>query len=333
MRPPPLRIALFCHVETGTSRDRTIVFHPRHREGIVLALERTVEFADRNGLRMTFAMTPTALHHSETDLSGHEVGLHLHPRDAVLRDAIGRATKLSTDCLANYSRNDQAVLIRTAKDIFEESEGRSPRTFVAGRWSENDATVDLLSREGLAYDGSPLPGHVSDCADWRNLPRLAQPYTPSQGNYQGRGSLRILHIPVFQGLWGHYLTPENIHLLGVSYFVAAMREAKIGGSEVVHVFFHSPMAVDPYFLDEFESVVAYARDRLDAEFVLPSALEAARAPVSRPFPPAYIAGLRWRLVKTWMSRGRLGERLMGGPALQGGSTSAPARTNDDGGSL
>lgn len=306
-----LRIVLFCHVEAGTYRGQEMVFHPRHEEGFVVALPRIVDFADRHQVAIAFAMTPAALKGSETDLSGHEVGVHLHPQDTVLRRMLHSTIDLSSDCLAAYSAEDQVTLIETAKELFEDSEGQSPRTFVAGRWSENTTTMKLLYDAGFCYDGSPLPGHISDCADWTRIPRLAQPYAPSVEDYQRRGSVNLLYIPVYQGLWNHYLTPENIHLLGISYFKAALKEALIGGGEVVHMFFHSPMAMDPFFLSEFGAVIDFAQDELDAQFVFPSSLQPSDSTTSRPFPPAYVAYLNWRIVKGLIGGGELGRRLIG----------------------
>lgn len=306
-----MQIVLFCHVEPGTSRSRTILFHSHRKEGIVVALPRIVEFADLHHIPMTFAMTPVALASNETDLQGHEVGIHLHPLDSLLRTTVGHTFPFASDCLALYSLEDQAVLIRTAKEIFERYEDRSPRTFVAGRWSEDSTTSKLLCDSGFAYDGSPLPRHRSPCADWSRVPRLAQPYTPSLEDHQSRGSLSLLYVPVYQGLWDYYLTPENIHLVGASYFRAALKEAEVGGSTVVHVYFHSPMAIDPFFLSEFDSVVVYAQDTLGADFVLPSALHPSARPTSNPFPPAYLAGLNWRLAKSLLGRGELGHRVAG----------------------
>ncbi len=282
----------------------------------MVALPRIVDFADKYRLPMTFAMTPAALRVNETDLSGHEVGVHLHPQDALLQKRLGPKMVLSSDCLAGYPEKDQSTLIETAKEVFEDIEGGSPRTFVAGRWSENNTTMKLLCDAGFRFDGSPLPGHLSDCADWTRIPRLAQPFCPSLEDCQARGSMNFLYIPVYQGLWNHYLTPENIHLLGASYFKAALKEALIGGAEVVHMFFHSPMAIDSFFLSEFTTVVEYAQDDLGVQFVLPSSLRPSDRPLSRPFPPAYLVHMNWRLIKSFVGGSELGRRLIGTSSLR-----------------
>ncbi len=307
-----VHIVISCHVEPGTVRNRAIVFDAKKEEGIVRALPRIVEFADEEAVPLTFAMTPTALRRNNLDLDGHEVGVHLHPQDAELQATLGKERKLPTDCLALYSEEDQRALVAASRQVFEDTQGLEPRTFVAGNWSENETTLRLLRNAGFRYDGSPLPGHRSSCADWSRLPRLAPPYHPSLEDYQRRGQADLLYIPVFTGLWGHPLTPESIHELGRSYFEAALREAQVGGAEVVHMYFHSPMALDSYFLTEFGRVVAFARDNLGARFVVPSAIRASDGPPARPFPPAYVAHLTWPLLKGFLGRGELGRRLMGG---------------------
>lgn len=305
-----MRIVIFCHVEPGTARGLEIAFHSRYTEGISIALPRIAEFADEHSLPMTFAMTPTALKENETDLGGHEVGVHLHPQDPELRKVLGGKIALSSDCLMSYSTKDQALLIGAAKGTFEQEEGNSPRTFVAGNWSESSITLNLLSEAGFSYDGSALPRHRSGCADWGRIPRLAQPYAPSPEDYQSRGPMEYLYLPVSQGLWGHYLTPELIHLLGASYFKAALKEASIGGADVAHIYFHSPMAMNPLFLSEFETVVEYAHDQLGVRSVLPSSCRPSDTLSSRPFPPVYFARLNWRLAKGFVGKGQLGRRLM-----------------------
>ncbi len=308
-----VHIVIFCHVEPGTVRNRKIVFDAKREEGIVSALPRIVDFADEEAVPLTFAMTPTALRRNNLDLDGHEVGIHLHPQDALLQATLGKELNLPTDCLARYSEEDQRALVAVSRRVFEDTQGREPHTFVAGNWSESTTTLQILIEAGFRYDGSPLPGHQSECADWSRIARLAQPFTPSTEDYQGPGQADLLYLPVYQGLWNHYLTPENIHLLGTAYFKAALKEAVVGGADLVHMFFHSPMALDPFFLAAFTEVLAYARDMIHARLVLPTTLQASERPRSSPFPPAYFAYLDWPMVKGIVGRGELGRRLLGEP--------------------
>lgn len=305
-----MKILLVCHVEPGTCRDREIIWGPKYEEGIGMAVSRIAEFVDEQDVPLTFAMTPCALKKNETDLSGHHVGVHLHPQDETLM-AMLRGVKLVHDCLSRYQERDQAALIDAAKEVFEQVQGQPPRTFVAGNWSESSITLRLLQTAGFLYDASPLPQYLTECADWSRIPRLAQPYHPDAGDYQRRGAMSYLYIPVFQGLWHNNLSPENIHHLGASYFVAAFREARVGGAGVVHIYFHSPMAVDPYFLSEFLPAIDYARDRLGAQFVDPSSVRASPQAVSRPFPPAYFAHMNRKLLRSFFGRGEFGARLLG----------------------
>jgi hypothetical protein len=232
--PVPPKIVVLCHVEPGSLRGRTIVPGFDRTQGITQGLPAVLEFADRLRLPLGLAMTPQALELLDTDLAGHEPGLHLHPRDPVLVRRLAGALKTPHDCLGRYSPPDQALLIAAGRRMFEERLGRSPRLFVAGRWSESAATLARLREEGFTHDGSALPGHRSPCADWSRLPRLVQPYAPAAEDPQVRGSERFVYIPVYQGLWGHHLTPETLHDLGTSYFRAALKEAEVGGADVVH---------------------------------------------------------------------------------------------------
>ncbi len=306
-----LKMVILCHVEPGTVRDGEIVYGFDHEEGIVESLPRIVEFADRHEVSIGFALTPQALMLSRVDLSGHDEGVHLHPKDPVLGERVRDRVRITHDCLGRYSAEDQAILLHAAREVYEEKQGRSPRLFVAGRWSEDSATMGLLHEEGFTHDASPLPGHRSPCADWSGLPRMAQPYHPAADDRQRSGSEPLLYIPVYRGLWQDYMTPERIRSLGPSYFKAALKEAQVGGADVIHFFFHSPLGLDAAAMTAFGEVLNHARDVLGVTTVLPSTLGPSTQPAPRPFPPAYLARLDWKVAKSLIGRGRLGSRIMG----------------------
>ncbi len=314
----PPKLVVMCHVEPGTVRDGSILFDFGRPEGIEPALRSVAEFADQHGIRMGFVMTPQALSLSQTDLAGHDVGLHLHPMDPILVSRLRDRMRLGRDCLGRYSPPDQARLLDEARHVYEDALGRSPRLFVAGRWSENAATAALLREQGFTHDCSPLPGCRSSCVDWSRVERLSQPYAPQEDDYQVPGSTDFVYIPVSVGLWGHYLTPEKILPLGVSYFKAALKEAQVGGADVVHVFFHSPLALNPVPMEAFGQMLDYARDVLHMPSVLPTTVRPSEKRRSRPFPPAYWARVDLTLMKSFAGRRTFGQKIMGnhvpGPA-------------------
>ena len=307
----PPKIVILCHVEPGTVRGRSILPGFERTEGITRGLPGVVEFADRLGIPMGLALTPQALRLADIDLAGHDAGLHIHPMDPVLSERVSGQVRTSHDCLGRYAPAEQALLITAGRELFEERMGRSPRLFVAGRWSEDAATGALLRKEGFTHDGSALPGYRSPCADWSRLPRLAQPYSPAPEDYQARGSEPYVYLPVYQGLWGDHLTPETLRDLGVSHFKAAFKEALVGAADIVHIYFHSPLALDPVAMTGFAEVLEYARDGLHLSFVPPTSAVAGAQPRSRPFPPAYWARMDLTMMKSLAGRGRLGRRILG----------------------
>ena len=307
----PPKIVILCHVEPGTVRGRTIVPGFARTEGIVRALPKVLEFADREHLPLGLALTPQALALTDVELAGHDTGLHLHPLDPELGRHVQANLHPDRDCLGRYAPEEQALLLEAGRRLFEERIGRSPRLFVAGRWSEDAATAALLRKEGFTHDGSVLPGHRSPCADWSRVPRLAQPYAPAPDDYQSRGPEPYVYLPVYQGLWGHHLTPETLLDLGVSYFKAALHEAKVGEAEVVHIYFHSPLGLDSRAMEAFGEVLAYARDDLRLGFIPPTAVAPSSRPRSRPFPMAYWARMDWTLMKSFAGRGEIGRKLAG----------------------
>ncbi len=330
----PPRVLLLCHVEPGSLRGHTIIYGFDRTEGITQGLPSILEFADRVGVPMGLAMTPQALELTDVDLAGHEVGLHLHPRDPVLARHLVAGLPPEHDALGRYPRADQQRLISASRRIFEERMGRSPRLFVAGRWSEDAATPSLLQQEGFTHDGSPLPGHRSAYADWSRVSRLAQPYSPAADDYQSRGSEPYVYLPVYQGPWGHHLTPEILLDVGTAYFKAALDEARIGSADLVHIYLHSPLGLDSRAMTAFEEVVAYARDDLRLPFVLPTAVRPSLRPRSRPFPPAYWFRLNFTMIKSFAGRGELGRRIKdvrpSGPEQDGSRTSANPRPPSSG---
>lgn len=295
-------MVLFCHVEAGAIRDRTLSFDRRHEEGVSLALPRILEFAEEQNLPIALALMPQSLRLGLPDLSGFTVGLHLHPQDDVLAARLPGKMHLTSDCLARYSVGDQSLLISAGAEAIKDVIGRAPTVFVAGNWSENRDTVRVLEQTGFRHDGSPIPGFASACADWSRLPRLAQPYHPSHGNHQIPGDSTVIAIPVFRGYWGDYLSPENLHYLGVRYFEAALKEASCSDAGVVHIYFHSPMALDPFFLTEFRRVLEFARDRIGARFVPAESIAATGLRTLKPFPPAYMAYLDPVMIKSLLVR-------------------------------
>lgn len=287
-----MRLLIVCHVETGAVRRRDIVFDRNRVEGVQDAMPHIVEFAERHAIPLVAAFTPQALSLLETDVTGLGTGLHLHPLDPVLASRVGNRVSIESDCLRHYPVDAQRRLLGAASDLFLEKIGRPPRFFVAGNWSESEDTLQVLEERRFQWDGSPLPGHTSSCADWSHLGRLAQPY-------RSRG---VLCIPVFRTLWGDYLTPETLHIHGVSLFKAALKEASVASMRTVHIYFHSPMALDPFFLEGFAEAMDFARDNLGGKMIGPEAVEPSDGKPSRGFPPAYLAYLDLPMIKSLLVR-------------------------------
>lgn len=305
-----LKLVIVCHVEPGFVRDGEIVYGFDRTEGIVRALPKILEFADACGVPMGFALTPQALTLSDVDLGGHEAGVHLHPGDPILARRLEGSVRIHHDCLGRYPPDEQAMLVRAAREVYEEVLGRSPRLFVAGRWSEDAATKGILDHEGFTHDASALPGHRSACADWSRLPRLAQPYHPASDDRQRSGGEALLYVPVGRGLWQDYMTPERIRSVGRSYFQAGLKEAQVGGADVIQFYFHSPLGLDAVALAAFAEVLSYAHDAIRVDSVLPTTVKASARPAARPFPPAYWARMDWKLAKSLIGRNGLGRGIL-----------------------
>src|SRR5690606_25443746 len=123
---------------------------------------------------------------------------------------------LTSTVLKDYPYEEQLDMIRTGKDYLTDIFGIEPETFVAGRWSLNNDTVKALIKTGLTKDCS-ASAHSKPCHyDWSKLSRMCMPYRPSTDNYQKKGDLPILMIPISQMFHTGNVNPEVIPIFGLA---------------------------------------------------------------------------------------------------------------------
>ncbi|MDR9817350.1 MAG: hypothetical protein RJR34_11410 [Candidatus Methanoculleus thermohydrogenotrophicum] len=205
----------------------------------------------------------------------HEVGLHIHSGweefrqngftfhvgDRYLREHCHQSS--TSTVLRGYPYEEQLDMIRAGADCISDSLGVRPTTFVAGRWSIDNNTVKALITAGMARDCS-APAHSRPCHhDWSKLPRICMPYHPGERDYQEKGDLPLLIIPISQMFHAGNVNPEVVPKVGLSWLKACFTEYYSQGMPLFHICLHSPCMTDPYFLsvmDEFLGFIAQHRN-------------------------------------------------------------------------
>jgi peptidoglycan/xylan/chitin deacetylase (PgdA/CDA1 family) len=261
-------VILVCHTEPGYVKGRRLIFSKAASDGVTGGVEQLASMADRYGAKVTFAVMPEVANRFPGGLA-HEVGLHVHPGaevrsmgkhrvlvgDKYLREHC-RTSSMST-VLRDYPYEEQLAMITAGKDRLRDVLGVRVRTFVAGRWSVNDDTVRALVAEGFTHDCSAVPHKPTSHYDWSRLPRICMPYRPGRDDYQRRGNLPLLMVPVSQSLLGATATPELAPLVGLPWLKACFEEYYRQRLPLFHMCLHSPSMTDPYYRDVMDCLLRF----------------------------------------------------------------------------
>ena len=252
-------IIIVCHTEFGESGNK---------EEIRISVQKLLKVADKYGAKITFAIMPNAAKHFPRNVK-HEIGLHIHPDDEVLRAHCNLS--LDSRALRDYPYKEQLEMIKAGKDYLEDILGEEPKVFVAGKWSVNNDTIRALVRAGFTHDCSASQRKKFSYCDWSKLPRLCPPYHPDKNNYQKAGDCPLLIIPVSQ-LWrGGEVTPEIVPLVGLRWLKACFLE-HYRSMPIFHIYLHSPCMNNPYFISVMDRFLHFI-SKYEANFKFASEVE------------------------------------------------------------
>ncbi|WP_296679038.1 hypothetical protein [Novosphingobium sp.] len=96
---------------------------------------------------------------------GHDVQLHLHSEWLALAGSNNPVGPRTGRNIADFSLDDQCVLIDRARDLLVAAGAPRPVAFRAGNYGANDDTLRALAHLGIAYDTSHCPAIPgADCA-------------------------------------------------------------------------------------------------------------------------------------------------------------------------
>lgn len=121
--------------------------------------------------------------------------------------------------LYKYDKEERKKQIQMFLDLYEEVLGISPKGFRAVQHTIDQNMLSILEDKGFNYDSSVIPRYLpfrKYVGFKGKAPTL--PYYPSDKNYLGVGSMKILEIPVTPIIFGFSLYGTWLRLLGVTFY-------------------------------------------------------------------------------------------------------------------
>jgi hypothetical protein len=133
--------------------------------------------------------------------------------------------------------------------------------------------------------------------DWSKLPRICMPYHPSEFDYQDKGTIPLLIVPISQMFHAGNVNPEVIPTVGLSWLKACFSEYYKQGMPLFHICLHSPCMTDSYFLAGMDEFLAFISKHKNVNFIFASEVHE-YSPV-KPFTmlSPYILGINWKILR------------------------------------
>jgi hypothetical protein len=123
------------------------------------------------------------------------------------------------------------------------------------------------------------------------------PYHPSERDYQEKGTLPLLIVPIAQMFHAGNVNPEVIPFYGLSWLKACFTEYYKQGMPLFHICLHSPCMTDPYFIAVMDEFLAFISHHENVHFMCASDVREYN-PV-KPFTmlSPYIIGMNWHVLR------------------------------------
>ena len=261
------------HVEPGrVGKNRQLEF-VKDGDGVDKGVRKLLEIAEEYGAKVTCAVCPESVVYFPKDAKC-EVGLHVHPGwqkfsrgnltwyagDAWLRTNCQQSSDSSV--LKDYSFYEQFHMIRQGQHYLARTIG-VPTCFVAGRWCVNNDTYKALVRNMLLRDCSAVPHTQRPHYDWSKLPRICMPYHGSENDYQVRGDLPVLTIPIAQTVFNTNVNPEGADL---SWMMLAFTEYLVRRVPLFHICLHAPSMTSRYYVDRMHAFLSFISKHKSTRF-------------------------------------------------------------------
>ncbi len=260
-------VIIVCHTEFGRIKDKKVIA-VKDPNGFVDSIKNLLNVTDKYGAKVTFAICPEVAQYFPIKLEC-EIGLHIHPGwqefkvdgtrfyvgDKFLRLNCNQSS--TSTVLRDYSYSDQVYMIEIGKNYLIKIFGIIPKVFVAGRWSINNDTVKALIGTGFTHDCSAIAHTKANHYDWSKLPKRCMPYNPNSNDYQEKGDLPLLIVPISQMIKGGNANPEMARVYGVNWLKLAFKDYFIRKMSLFHICLHSPCMIDPFYVEVMDKLLKY----------------------------------------------------------------------------
>ena len=301
-------VIIVVHTEFGYIRNREVVPDKGATKGVSQGVPNLIKVADKHKAKITFAVMPEVVKYIPEGID-HEIGLHIHPGweefrkgditfevgDNYLREHCDQSS--TSTVLRDFPYLEQREMIKTGADYLEDQLGKRPLTFVAGRWSIDNNTVKALVNAGMERDCS-APAHSKPCHfDWSKLPRICMPYHPSEHDYQEKGSIPLLIVPISQMFHAGNVNPEVIPIVGISWLKACFTEYYRQGMPLFHICLHSPCMTEPYFLAVMNEFFAFIAKHKNVNFIFASEVQEYSPVNPSTLVSPYLLGMNWQILR------------------------------------
>ncbi len=147
------------------------------------------EVLAQTGARGTFFVIPGDIEihakvYRELEAQGHEIGLHIHPKDLGYDEFLGV-----------QSGAMQKRILSEAMDIWTQAMKRAPKSFCPGYASANDFTFGVLEELGFTHGMVSIPTRdLPQCASlWASAP--LDPHYPHRYNRSLIGDVDFVNLP------------------------------------------------------------------------------------------------------------------------------------------
>ena len=305
-------VIIVCHTEFGFVRNKQVIADKNATAGVEDGVKNLIRVADKYSAKVTFAVCPEVIKYFPKAIN-HEIGLHIHPGwqelqieglwyyvgDTYLKEHCQQSVKSTV--LRDYPYEEQLEMIKTGKDYLADVFGIEPRVFVAGKWSISNDTVKALIEAGITHECSASAHSKTDHYDWSKLPRICMPYYPSEKDYQKKGSLPLLIVPISQMLPGGNVNPEVVPVVGLSWLKACFTEYHRQNLPLFHVCLHSPCMTDPYFISAMDEFLKFISRHKNVNFKFASEIKEYDDVVPKTNILPYLFGINRNIVGTFLN--------------------------------
>ena len=300
-------VIIVCHTEFGFVYDKKVIGGKKAVSGVRDGVLNLIKTAEKYGAKVSFAVCPEVAEYFPKNIK-HEVGLHLHPGwqkfeesgfefnvgDQYLRENCKQSS--NSTVLKDYSYDEQFGMIKIGKEYITKKLNIIPKFFVAGRWSVNSDTIKALIANDFTHDCSASAHAKPSHHDWSKLPRICMPYHPSEDDYQKKGDLPLLIVPISKYFRNGGVSPEMANKVGVSWLKACFSEYYNQGVPLFHICLHSPSMTDNYFVSAMDSLLSFISKHKDINFRFASEIKEYPETNFKTNIIPYIFGLNARIV-------------------------------------